>query len=298
MSALVTVQQPQALSLFPAQHEWAQMKEAATMLVRSGFLPRAVDTGEKAIAIMLKGREMGIPPMQAFAHIAIVEGKPTMSAELMRAQVFRLVPGAVLDIEELAADGCKIKAGRPGRKVTMFTWGPDDARAAGLLGKQNWQKYPKAMYLARCTAEACRAVFPDALMGVSYTPEEINPELEVNEDGVVEVTAIPKPAPTEPKQQPSRAAPAPRPNGHDPAKANAARVSAANDHPEAHAEADAEKIAAVRAFDAAIDVAIGAGAAPADIEASVGMTYEQVIDKPTKTIFAIADSLKGWKPKT
>ena len=176
-------------SLFPPAKEWAMIKEQSALLVQSGLLPRTIDTPAKAVAIMLKGREMGIPPMQAFSHIAIIEGKPAMSAELQRAQIYRLVPGAIFEIEELTSNGCTILAGRPGRRATRFTWGPEDAKAAGLLSKQNWQKYPKAMYLARASSEAARAIFPDALMGCAYTPEELDPDAEVDEDGLL----VPKP---------------------------------------------------------------------------------------------------------
>lgn len=53
-------------SLFPSETEWKMLKEQATMAVKSGFLPRAVDTPEKAIVIALKGRELGIPPDASF----------------------------------------------------------------------------------------------------------------------------------------------------------------------------------------------------------------------------------------
>jgi hypothetical protein len=49
----------------------------------------------------------------------------------------------------------------------------DDAKRAGLAGKNNWRSYPRAMLLARATAELCRALFPDVLAGISHTIEEL-----------------------------------------------------------------------------------------------------------------------------
>jgi hypothetical protein len=49
----------------------------------------------------------------------------------------------------------------------------DDAKRANLAGKNNWRSYPRAMLLARATAELCRALFPDVLAGISHTIEEL-----------------------------------------------------------------------------------------------------------------------------
>ena len=64
-------------------------------------------------------------------------------------------------------------------------WTLADAERAKLTGKDNWAKFPKAMLRARVSADLCRAVFPDALMGV-YDPDEMQREVPA---GVVRVVA-------------------------------------------------------------------------------------------------------------
>lgn len=177
--------------------DWNVLKEQCSMLVKSGFLPKTVDTTEKAVAIALKGRELGIAPMHAFSHINVIQGKPCASAELMLALILRNVPGSKVEIERYEMDGCSLIATRPGNKPVRFTFDQGDAKAAGLLGKDNWAKYPRAMYRSRAISEMARSVFPDAIMGCSYTPEELGAV--VNEDG--EVIDIQAHAPAAPKAE-------------------------------------------------------------------------------------------------
>jgi hypothetical protein len=156
----------------PSSSDWAVMREQAQVLVASKLLPRAVDTPEKAIAIIQTGRELGLGPMQALRSIHIIEGKPTMAAELMAALALSRLPGSLLRIASTTNEECAVEAARVGQQSTTFRFSISDARAANLLGKDNWKKYPAAMLRARCVAAAARAVFPDAVLGL-YDPDEL-----------------------------------------------------------------------------------------------------------------------------
>lgn len=188
MTTALQIQESKSVSLFPSENEWAILKEQASIVVKTGFLPAAIKTAEQAIAIALKGRELGIPPMQAFAHIHIIQGKPTISSELMLALIFKNVPGAVVDYAENSNESCVIQAKRPNGSMARFSFNMEDARRADLLSKGNWKSYPGAMLRARAIAIMARALFPDAIMGCSYTPEELGAD--VNEEG--EVITIPQ----------------------------------------------------------------------------------------------------------
>lgn len=169
-----------AIEKVPAHHEqsaltqFEAMREQAAALVQSGFLPRAVNTPEKALAIMQTGKELGLGPMQALRSIHIIEGKPTMSADLIAGLALARVPGAHLRVTETTNLVCRIEAARQGQEPTKFSFSIEDAKAAGLTGKDNWRKYPRAMLRARCLTEACRAMFPDAVAGI-FDPDELTP---------------------------------------------------------------------------------------------------------------------------
>lgn len=177
--------------LNPNKDEFETLQRICKTAVLSTLLPDAYNTGDsnaklaKAIVIALKGRELGIPMMQAFSQINIIKGKPTISAELMLALIFKKFPEAPIHVTEYSNTKCTIEASRPGSdKKTIFTFTIDDAKQAGLGGVA-WQKYPRAMLRSRCISEMARTMFPDCLMGCSYTPEEIGADVDIDDDGDV-----------------------------------------------------------------------------------------------------------------
>lgn len=155
------------------------MLEFATHLVKSGFLPTAVNTAEKALAIILTGNELGIPPMQALRQIHVIQGKPTMSVELMLGLAYSRIPGFICEVLESNNAHCVVKMSRPNHTPYTHTFTMEDARNLGLTGKDNWKKQPAVMLRWRCISAALKVVAPDAISGL-YTPEELNPDVHVN----------------------------------------------------------------------------------------------------------------------
>lgn len=204
MTKELTLSKPNAL--MPTEAEWNLIKDQATVIVSSGFLPQSIKTPAQAIAIAVKGRELGIPMMQAFAHIHIISGKPAISSELMLALIYRNVPGAVINYDETSNAKCVISAKRPGGKFAKFSFDMEDAKKADLLKKGPWLAYPGAMLRARTIAIMARALFPDAIMGCSYTPEELGAELD-DEGTVIDIHSDPTPPPAEPPKTPDPVTP-------------------------------------------------------------------------------------------
>ena len=64
---------------------WNLLREQCSVVVKSGFLKKDVNTPEKAMAIALKGYEMGVPVMAAFANISIVNSIFVIEGQLMLA---------------------------------------------------------------------------------------------------------------------------------------------------------------------------------------------------------------------
>ena len=165
------VKKRNTISLFPSETEWGMIKEQAKIAISSGLLPQVINTAEKAIVIALKGRELGIPPFQAFSHINIIQGKPEISAELMLALIYKNCKNAIINYIETNDKICVLEAKRLNSSFSKFSFSLQDASKAGLLDKGNWAKYPAAMLRARAISSMARAVFPDAIMGCYVTGE-------------------------------------------------------------------------------------------------------------------------------
>jgi hypothetical protein len=192
------------------QSDWQVMREQAAALVPTGFLPSAIKTPEQAIAIMMKGRELGIPPMYALSNIAVIQGKPAANAELMLALIYRDHGDDAIQFVEASSSRAVISyKRRHWRERQTFAFTAEDAKQAGLTG-DNWRKYPGAMLRARCISAVARLAFPDTIGGM-YTPDELGAEVDAETGEMVpgehtapisQAPAVFVPPPAEAPQQP------------------------------------------------------------------------------------------------
>lgn len=164
----------QPMAMLPERERWTIMREQADILIKSGFLPRAVDTPEKAIAIMMMSEAIDIMPIIGLQMINVISGKPTVSPQLMLGLVNR---SGQLEDMKITDDGttCTVTLKRTGRTAYTARFSMDDAKKMGLYGKDNWNKQPAVMRQWRAVSAACRVVFPDIIMGM-YLTEELDPD--------------------------------------------------------------------------------------------------------------------------
>lgn len=159
---------------------WEQKKELATVLLKSKFLPAAFTTPEQVIAVMLKGQELNIPPMEALSSINVIQGKPTVSPQLMLALVRRTGELENFQIEK-GASFVTVITKRRGQSPVSSTFGQTEANALNLSGKDNYKKQAHVMYQWRAIAANLRLTFPDVICGM-YTPEEMGAEVIVDDE--------------------------------------------------------------------------------------------------------------------
>ena len=146
--------------------------DLAKILAAGRLLPRSLQNPEAAFTVIMAGRELGLTAMQSLRSIYFFDGKLTMSADLMVSLVKRSPVCKSLELIEHTDERVTYETHRVGEeKPTRMSWTIEDAKRAGLMGKDNWKKHPRQMLRARCAAEICRAVYPDVMLGVYDTDE-------------------------------------------------------------------------------------------------------------------------------
>jgi hypothetical protein len=184
-----------------ALSRWAEMREMAASLAKSGMMPKALSSPEAVLAVILTGRELGMGPMQAARSLHYVEGRVVMDASAQLA----LAIGAGVQVEWVTATDTEatcVLSRRGWTSTYRSTWTLAMAQRAGLAGRSTWRSHPEAMLRARAITAGIRAYCPDVLGAGVYSVDEAEdirqtaaPAKAAPVVDVVEVVEAPAPAP-------------------------------------------------------------------------------------------------------
>jgi len=159
--------------LMPATLE-DKLKMAAT-LAKSGLVPQTLNTAEKVFVALQWGHELGLSPMASVNNVVVINGRPTLSAEIMYALARSNPEYGGLEWKSHTVEKAEVVITRvsPHGAAEKFTGYFDAvmAKQAGLAEKDNYKKYPDRMMRARALSRACKEAFPDVFAGI-YSIEE------------------------------------------------------------------------------------------------------------------------------
>lgn len=171
----------------------------AGLLFKSGLLGKHLQKPEAVFAIIVAGRELGLTAMQALRSLALIEGKISQYSDLTIGLVKRHRACEYFQLIESSGTIATYETKRVGEPhPTRMSFTIEQARAAQLVGKDNWKKYPDAMLRARAGSALARAVYPDVAGGI-YDPDEITSTATVGHSQPapkLDMSPAPAPAPT------------------------------------------------------------------------------------------------------
>lgn len=152
--------------------------EWARAIAPSGLLPKAYQSQPANLLLAAEYADaLGIDRINALTAIHVIDGKPTMSADLMVALARRHGHKVRVQVKDDAARATLIRADDP-EFTYEAVWTTARASAAGLAGKPVWKAYPQAMLRSRAVAEVIRMGASEVLIGGIYTPEELGAEVD------------------------------------------------------------------------------------------------------------------------
>ena len=176
-------------------NKWGAQKQFFRDLIDSKFLPETYQKPEQVMAVVLAGRELGIPPMAALRKINIIKGIPSVSPEMMWALARRSGKIEFAEVTENTNERCVIRLKRKDENIVhteTFTIAEAQemkTKEAGatiaLSEKFNWKTMPNVMLYSRCSSRILRRYMPDVIYNL-YTTEEIA-DTTIDEAQVVEL---------------------------------------------------------------------------------------------------------------
>jgi hypothetical protein len=171
-----------------AADPWSRFWRMSKIVAGTEMVPPALrDRPEAVFALALYAESVGIHPATAWQQVAFIAGKPVPSAQLQRALI--LQAGHTIETLAMTATRARVRGTRTDGTSLVVTFTIEDANRAGLVKKGGaWETYPAAMLHARASSALARALFPDAIGGMSYLAEELDDGPAELPDDVIDAT--------------------------------------------------------------------------------------------------------------
>ena len=216
MSKILTTRQAQPPAVQQATHD-VEMAKATAIAKAGDLLPRTYRSNPGAVLLAMDWADrVGLSVMDAIHGVAWVQGKPVIDATLQRALATRAGYRILVTDASRESVTAKVVLTATGETLGSVTYTIEDARTAGLAGKDNWKKNPEDMLVARATSRAVRRFCSDVLVGGGLTEDEVEsleddpyvpqeaPTAVVEATDVVDAEVVEEPAeaPQEPAEAP------------------------------------------------------------------------------------------------
>lgn len=164
------------------------------VMAASGYF--SVKNQAQAVVKMLYGKELGIGPVAAMMGVYVTEqGKIGLHAALM-ASLIKRSRKYDYRVRKLEDECCEIEFSEHGETLTpiaVFTLA--DAKRAGLLRNQTYERYPKNMMWARAMSNGARWHCAQVFNGPVYSREELEEEERLEREAAKRARAVTADAP-------------------------------------------------------------------------------------------------------
>jgi len=150
-----------------------QALTVCTHFLESRSLPSSYKNASQVLMAIQAGRELGMKPIESVNGFMVINGQVKLWGTALTGRV--------------TLQGYKIKWGKctpqsatvsiidqEGIETGIEIYTIEDAKIAGLLGKQNWRAHPKTMLRWRALSNCVKFNFPHLLQGFSLVEDDDN----------------------------------------------------------------------------------------------------------------------------
>lgn len=197
-STEIALREPEQVIAAPAEWERGldprSMKDARVLAkdMHDSRMFSAYGSPQAVLSTVMMGRELGLPAMASLRSVHVIEGKHSLSAQVMVALVLKSGLAEFFEPISFSETEAVWETKRKGaRNPIKLTHTIEMARNAWPKLKADWERSfvasgwgrnPTDMLNARASARLARLVYPDLMAGL-YTPEELLEIREMREAG-------------------------------------------------------------------------------------------------------------------
>lgn len=202
-SVAVAIPDPPAdtSGLIPRHDELQVLAQLAVTFAQAGLVPKALQSKPAdVLLVLMTGRGLGIDPLVALRECHPIEGKVTVSPKLKLAIVRQRGLGRVWPDpgnDDESAVWHAVRNDDPAGTEYTARYTMDDAKRAGLVGKDNWKKYPTQMLQWRALGYLLDIAFGEVGTGL-YSADELGAMTDDEGRPVIDVSEVPPLAGIEP----------------------------------------------------------------------------------------------------
>ncbi|MCE2029247.1 hypothetical protein [Sessilibacter corallicola] len=171
--------------------------EMSEFMAKSSMVPNSYQGKPADILIAMQmGYEVGLKPIQALQNISVINGRPSIWGDGLRALI--MSASDLINIEEEFNDGtqtarCVIVRRINGNDITFCgEFSKADAEKAGLWGRNTWKSYPKRMLEWRAFGFAARNAYADRLRGIQLAEESQDIPTQERNMGSAQIEEVPE----------------------------------------------------------------------------------------------------------
>lgn len=151
------------------------MREANAIAKAGDAVPKGYRGNPGAVLLARAWAEnRGLDILTALQTVSFVQGRPVIDATMQRALADQAGYRITIPTADAQRAIVRVVEKSTGEVIGEATYTLEDAKVAGLTGKENWKKNPEDMLVARATTRAVRRFAPAVMVGLVAGEDEMD----------------------------------------------------------------------------------------------------------------------------